>query len=198
MNQRGDVNLFFVLFVAGLTGTMILCALRLQRSFHLLEKRTELFLCVKETEGELTRFMTFMGRTNWAIRNVEKAKLIMLFIPGLQGGALEAEKAKRTLMLLQTSSLIPYLKKVAELKSKGCPLDPRILITPFALSGSGYQRESDGAAKLRKEKWTHQYLSLPYSLSVEWDAKDLNSLRPKFHRKSWENVARLSSILSSY
>ncbi len=198
MNQRGDVNLFFVLFVAGLSGVMILCALRLQRSFHLLEKRTELFLCVKETEGELSRYMKFMGRTNWAIKNIEKAKLIMMFIPGLQGGALEAEKAKRTLILLQNTGLIPYLKKTAELKSKGCPLDPRLLITPFELSGSGYQRETAGSAKLRKTKWTNQYLSSPYALSVEWDASGLDSLNPKLLRKSWESGAKLSSILSSY
>lgn len=198
MNQRGDVNLFFVIFVAGLSGVMLLCALRLQRSFRLLEKRTELFLCVKETEGELSRYMKFMGRTNWAIRNVEKAKYIMMFIPGLQGGALEAEKAKRTLILVQNTALVPYLKKFAVLKAKGCPVDPRLLITPFELSGAGYQRDHLGSAKLRKTIWTNQYVSLPYSLSVEWDASGFEAINPRLLRKSWENGAKLSSILSSY
>lgn len=198
MNQRGDMNLIFVLMVAGLTGVLILCALRLERSFHFLEKRTELFLCTKETEGELIRYLKFMGRTNWAIKNVEKAKLIMMFIPGLQGGALEAEKAKRTLMLLQTSGLIPYMKKLSELKAHGCLFDPRIFITPFILSGTGYQRGTDGTARLRSEKWTYRYVSLPYALSVEWNVTGLDSLNPRLRRKSWENGARLSSTLSSY
>jgi hypothetical protein len=198
MNERGEMNLIFVILVVGITGVLILCALRLQRSFSFLEKRTELFLCTKETEGELIRYMKFMGRTNWAIKNVEKAKLIMAFIPGLQGGALEAEKARRTLILLQNTSLIPYLKKLTSLKSRKCPLDPRLSITPFMLSGAGYQRKSDGTARLRNKKWIYRYVSLPYIVSVEWDANRIESLFPKVKRSSWENGAKLSSTLSSY
>ncbi len=198
MNQRGEMNLFFVLMVAGLSGIMILCALRLQRSFHLLEKRTELFLCTKETEGEIQQYMKFMGRTNWALKNLQKARLVMLFIPGLQGMALEGEKLKRTLILYQNLSLIPFLKKMAELKRRSCPMDPRIFITPFQLGGSVYQRGADGSALLRSSKWTYQYVSNPYSLSVEWDGSNFEAINPRFKRISKENAAKLSSILSSY
>jgi hypothetical protein len=122
----------------------------------------------------------------------------MMFIPGLQGGALEAEKAKRTLILLQNTSLVPYLKKVVELKTRGCPLDPRILKTPFYLSGVSYRRAQDGTAQLRNKKWTHHYVSLPYAVEVEWKADGYESVRPLLARKSWENGALLSSTLSSY
>lgn len=198
MNERGEMSLIFVVLIAGMTSVLILCALRLQKSFRHLEKRTELFLCVKEAEGELVRYMKFMGRTNWAIKNVDKAKLIMMFIPGLQGGALEAEKAKKTLILLQNGRLIPYLKKVSELKSRACPLDPGILITPFMLSGAVYQRSADGTARLRKEKWIYRYVSLPYAVSVDWNARGYEAIKPKLQRSSWENEAKLSSTLSSY
>lgn len=198
MNQKGEMNLVFILMVAGLSGVMILCALSLRKSFRLLERRTELFLCTKETEGEIHRYMKFMGRTNWAIKNVEKAKLIMMFIPGLQAGALKAEKAKRTLMLIQNTSLVPYLKKMAELKSRSCPMDPRIFITPFHLAGYGYQRSADSTAQLRSTKWSYQYVSFPYSLSVDWDANNFEAINPRLKRISRENGAKLSSILSSY
>lgn len=198
MNQKGEMNLVFVLMVAGLSGVMILCALSLQKSFRLLEKRTELFLCAKETEGEIHQFMKFMGRTNWAIKNVEKAKLIMMFIPGLQGGALKAEKAKQTLIYIQNTSLIPYLKKMAEMKSRNCPMDPRIFITPFHLAGFGFQRSADSTAQLRSSKWTYHYVSFPYSLSTDWDANNFEAINPRLKRISRENAARLSSILSSY
>lgn len=198
MNERGEMNLVFVILVAGISGVLILCSLRLHRSFSLLEKRTELFLCVRETEGELLRYMKFMGRTNWGIKNIEKAKLIMAFIPGLQGGALEAEKAKRTLILLQNSSLIPYLKKLSHLKSRGCPLDPRLHITPFMMSGTGYARKTNGTARLRNKKWTYHYVSLPYKISIDWQTVGLESLSPKIKRVSWEKGAKLSSTLSSY
>ena len=122
----------------------------------------------------------------------------MLFIPGLQGMALEGEKLKRTLILYQNVSLIPFMKKMAELKSRGCPMDPRIFITPFQLSGSVYQRGADGIALLRSSKWTYQYVSIPYSLSVEWDGSNFEAINPRFKRISWENAAKLSSILSSY
>jgi hypothetical protein len=198
MNQRGEINLLFVFMVAAMTGILVLCSMRLQRSFRLLEKRTHLFLCVKETEGELKRYMTFMGRTNWALKNLKKAQLVAMFIPGLQGAAMEGEKLKRTLIYLQNMSLVAYLKKVAELRSRDCPLDPRLLHTPFQLAGAGYKRADDDTAELRNEKWTFQYVSLPYVLSVDWDASGFESIRPAFVRISRENAARLSSTLSSY
>jgi hypothetical protein len=198
MNQRGEINLLFVFMVAAMTGILVLCSMRLQRSFKLLEKRTHLFLCVKETEGELKRYMTFMGRTNWALKNLQKARLVALFIPGLQGAALEGEGIKKLLISLQNLALVPYLKKVGELHSRGCPLDPRVLQTPFQLTGLGYKRALDSSARLRNEKWTYHYVSFPYALSVDWDASGFESIRPAFVRISRENGARLSSILSSY
>lgn len=192
------MNLFFVLIVACLSGVMILCALKLQRSFRMLEKRTELFLCMKETEGELTRYMKFMGRTNWALKNIEKVKLIALFVPGLQGVAADAEKAKKLLKYMQKAALVPYLKKLVALRSRGCPLDPRMVKTPFVLSGSGYARAWDDTAKLRSKKWTHHYVSLPYAISIDWNASGFESVRPVLNRRSSEKGARLLSILSSY
>ena len=198
MNQKGEVNLVFVLMVACLTGVMLLCALRLQHSFRLLEKRTHLFLCVKETEGEMIRYMKFMGRTNWAIRHLDKVKYLVILFPPLAGVAGNSEKAKKLLTLMQKTTLVPYMKKLSGLKARGCPIDPRLLQTPFVLSGSGYARGWDDTAKLRKEKWTYHYVSLPYAVSVDWDASRYESLRPRLVRISSEKTAKLSSILSSY
>lgn len=198
MNQRGEMNLVFVLIVVALTGVMILCALRLQRSFSLLQKRTELFLCAKETEGELVRYMTFMGRTNWALKNIRRVQLIAVLFPALLPIAGNAEKVRKAIQLLQDLSLIPYMKKLSELKSRGCPLDPRLLKTPFELGGFGYRRGSYGRAKLRNVKWTNYYVSYPYSVSVEWNASAYEAVWPTLARSSSEKAAKLSSILSSY
>ena len=198
MNERGEMNLFFVLMVVGLSGVMILSALSLQRSFKLIEKRTELFLCTKETEGEIHQYMKLMGRTNWALKNLQKARLVMILIPGLQGAALDAEKLKRALILYQNLNLFPFMKKLAQLKSRSCPMDPRILITPFQLAGAIYQRGADGTAILRSSQWTYHYVSIPYSLTVDWDARDFEAINPRLKRISKENAAKLSSILSSY
>ena len=198
MNQRGEMNLVLVLIVVALTSVMILCALRLQRSFSLMQKRTELFLCVKETEGELVRYMKFMGRTNWALKNIQKAQLIAVFFPPLLPLVGSAEKLRKALKLLQDVSLIPFVKKLSELKSRGCPLDPRLFKTPFELGLTGYQRGSYGRAKIRNEKWTYYYVSYPYTITVEWNAGAYEAVWPVLTRNSSEKTAKLSSILSSY
>lgn len=192
------MNLFFVVMLVCLSGVMVLCSLKLHRSFRLLEKRTELFLCMKESEGELQRYMKFMGRTNWGLKNLEKVKLIALFIPGLQGVAADAEKAKKLLIHIQNLGLVSYLKNLSGLKARGCPLDPRMLTTPFHLSGNGYSRSMDETAKLRSRQWSHYYLSYPYAVTVDWDASGYESIRPRLIRISSENAGKLSSILSSY
>jgi hypothetical protein len=198
MNEKGEMNLLFVLMVVGLSGILILCALRLQRSFGLLEKRTQLFLCVKETEGEMVRYMKVMGRTNWAIKHLDKVKYAVIFFPPLAALAANAEEAKKGLILIQNLTLIPYMKKLSDLRGRGCPLDLRMLKTPFEISGVGYARDGDDTAKLRSKKWSYAYVSFPYSISVDWNASGYEALKPLLKRNSWENGAKLSSILSSY
>lgn len=198
MNQRGEMNLFLVMMIACLSGVLILCALKLQRSFRLLEKRTELFLCMKETEGEFVRYMKIMGRTNWALKNLDKVKYVAVFFPVLAPLAVNAEKAKKQLLLLQNLTLVPYMKKLSDLKRRGCPLDPRMIKTPFELSALGYARSHDDTAKLRSTKWTFHYVSLPYAVAVDWNVTGYESVFPRIVRISSEKTARLSSILSSY
>jgi len=197
MNQRGDVTLTALLFLIALSALVSLSALELHRSFSLLKKRTQLFLCTKETKGEMHEFLRFMGRTNWALQNLEKAKLVMLVIPGLQGGAMKAHKTKKILKRLQNLRLIPYMKKLGQLKSKGCPLDPRLLQTPFHLSATGFQRGKYGEARLRSQKWRYQFVSLPYILELSINASGMISLNPRMEYSSQERGGRLFSHLSS-
>ncbi len=140
MNQKGETILFFVLILVVISGLFTLCGLELQRSFSLLQKRTNLFICVKQTKGEIHRYLDFMGKTNWALKNSSKAQLIATLIPGLQGIALNAEKMKKTLKHLQTGSLINYQAKILQLKIQGC----QIII---GLNQIGIQ--SNGALKSR-------------------------------------------------
>lgn len=69
MNERGDITLTSLFCLILISSLLLLTTLKLRRSFDLLQRRSELFLCAKETSGELERYLTFMGRTNWGIRN---------------------------------------------------------------------------------------------------------------------------------
>ncbi len=197
MNQKGEITLLSCCLILTLSGLVLLCSLELQKSFSLLRKRTDLFLCVKETKGEIHHFMKFMGRTNWAIKNINRASLIMAFIPGLQKAALDAQKAKKYLQYIQNGRLVSYLKTLKDLSGKSCPLDPRMFITPFKLGGTLLKRDGNGAALLREEKWTYYYFSKPYLLSIKIDAKKWEAISPKIRYQAEEKAAKLSSLLSS-
>ncbi len=196
MNQRGEATLLCVLILVVLSGLVTLCGLRLQHSFSILKKRTELFLCVKETKGELHSYMKFMGRTNWVLINTTRAQLVALFIPGLQGAAVNADKLKRIVKAAQNTSLVLYYKKLAELKSRGCPLDPRMVLTPFEVSGKGYKRGLDDRALIRSEKWTYIFLSKPYLLTLEIQSRGYEAINPRIKYIAEEKGAKLSSLLS--
>jgi hypothetical protein len=196
-NEKGEVTVLTTMLIAVLTGIVLLCALELQKSFSLLNRRTHLFLCVKETKGELNDFMKFMGRTNWAIKNINKASLVMMFIPGLQGIAADAQKAKKYLQYVQEGRTVLYMKTLADLRGRKCSTDPRMFITPFKIGSRLLKRDAHGAAELREEKWTYYYLSRPYLLQIEINASGFESLKPKIVYKSEEKAAKLSSLLSS-
>jgi hypothetical protein len=195
-NEKGEVTVLATMLIAVLTGIVLLCALELQKSFSLMKRRTHLFTCVKETKGEFHDFMKFMGRSNWAIKNINKASLVMLFIPGLQGVAADAQKAKKLIQKFQTLKLALYLKTLANLRARKCSTDPRMFLTPFQIS-KGFSRDHHGAAKLREEKWTYYFLSKPYLLQIEINASAFESLEPNIEYKAEEKGAKLSSLLSS-
>lgn len=197
MNQRGDVTLVSCLALFAMMCLVLLCSLELRKSFRLMEKRTKLFLCVKETKGEHHNFMKFMGQTNWGIKNINRASLIMMFIPGLQGVAADAQKAKKYLQYAQEIRLVSYLKTLAQLKAKKCSLDPRMFITPFKIGSRLLKRDADGAAELKEEKWTYYYFSKPYFLSLEVNASGFESVKPKLQYVTEEKLGTLSSLLSS-
>ncbi len=192
MNQKGEAILFFVLVLVVISGLFTLCGLELQRSFSLLQKRTNLFVCVKETKGEIHRYLKFMGKTNWALKNTSSAQVIAAFIPGFQGAALSAEKVKKAIKHLQTGALLNYHVQLQRLKIKGCPLDPRMLQSPFSLKAMKYQRDLSERTILRNSSWTYLYSSGPYLLTLKINAEKFDSMSPQIYYEAREKVERLS------
>lgn len=197
MNQRGEITLTAIFCLILMSSLLTLTVLKLEKSFELLEKRSHLFLCAKETSGEMKRYLTFMGRTNWGIKNTKRASLILVFIPGMQGAAVSADKIKKILIQVQNATLVAYLKKLNDLRRKGCPIDPRVLITPFEISGITYKRDLEDAAKLRKKEWTYYLLEKPYLLELSFDAKRMERINPKIIVTSEERGAKFSSLFFS-
>jgi len=196
MNERGEIVLSTCLINFVLLSIFLLCTYELKQSFSLLEKRTQLFLCTKEAKGELSNYLKTMGRSNWAIKNINKAKLVMLFIPGLQGIAMNTEKAKKYLQHYQNISTVSYLKNLSLLSQKSCLLDPRMFITPFKFGQALLERNSEGAAILREEKWIYLYSSKPYLLTVEINAAKVEAIKPQLNFITQEKWGKLPYPLS--
>ncbi len=192
MNQRGDVTLVAALLLFALTGLVLLAALELQRSFRLLERRTRLFLCIREVNGELADLLRVTGRANWGIRNAQRASTLAVLIPGLQGAAGSAQKVKIFLQRLQDVKIAAFLAGLGGLRGRGCPLDPRLFATPFE-----FPRDREGALRLKEQKWTYGFISRPYFLSVETRIQNWEAVTPRLGLRSSENRARFFSPWSS-
>jgi len=197
-NQKGEATLFCVLILVALSGLLTLCALELQYSFGLLKKRTHLILCVKETKGELHRYLKHMGRLNWLIKNTTRAQAVAVFFPPLWPHVANAFKLKKLAKTFQAAATPLYFNKVRDLKKRGCPIDPRIYLNPYELgSDYGFKRTLDGAARIRKTKWTYHFLEKPYFLTLNVDAAEAEALYPKVEYRVEEKLETLSSLLSS-
>lgn len=164
-----------VLGVTVLTGVMLLTSLELRRSYRELQRRTELLLCAKETKGELGRHLRLMGQTNWGIRNLKKLALITAFVPGLQTAAKSADEARKLLQAAQDLSLVSYLNSLRRLGARSCPMDPRLVMTPFITRGISHQRDPSGAAILRSKTCQFDLRSSPYHLRLGAELKALET-----------------------
>ena len=156
MNQKGEITLISCLIILAFSSFILLAATELRFSFNGLKRRTELFLCTKEVKGELHQLLKFTGRTNWAIKNTKKLSLVMAFIPGLQGAAVNTERAREFLKRAQDLKYKYYLSSLLTLQLKGCPVDPAMYRPPWKLS-----RNADGSLELKEKKWRHDYFSRP-------------------------------------
>jgi hypothetical protein len=194
MNQKGEATLLCVLLIVVISSLLTLSVLELGRTFSNIQNRTKLFLCTKETKGEIDLYLKFMGRTNWGLKNITKASLLMIFIPGLQGAALSTPKIKRIIKQAQNIRLLLYLKTLGELKKKGCPLDPRMAMTPFKLSVTGHERDLDETVIMRNKEWKYHFTKGSYFLQLTISEKDLESLFPKIEYKVEEKLEKFSFL----
>ena len=197
-NQKGVAVLFCTLFLVALSGLLTLCGLELQHHFSLMKKRTHLFLCAKETKGELDLYLKSVGRLNWLLKNISKAQAVAIFYPPLWTVVGNAEKLKRLAKILQGAELARYETQISKLKARSCPIDPQLILTPYKIGTDlGFQRSHDGSAVRRKQEWTYYFLEKPYLLTLKVNTTKNESIHPKILYETMEKGAILSSLLSS-
>jgi len=186
MNQRGEMLSLSTLLILVMSSFLILCSLELRKEHLELKNRSRLFLCTKEFKGELTSFMSQMGRTNWAIKNLDQLSKASLLIPGFQGVAMKSAKARKLIILYQNTLLISYLKKLGALKGKSCPIAHEIFKTPYQITFTGFIRDKLGGALLRNSHLTYSLKSGRNILLLKSSLRDIEKMRPDIFIESSE------------
>lgn len=173
------MKLFFIALCSVLLSKGVLLILLNQYHFQEIKARGELMLCLKETKGELHQFIVSVEKLNWAINHIDKAKYL-IFIPGLQGVAVNAEKAKKLIQRYQDFTLGQYLLKLAGLQ-KRCRLSAHAFMTPYQISPKGFKRQFDGTTQWRRDKWNTHILGQLELAQIEIKSKKINRLNPEIN-----------------
>ncbi len=189
MNQKGDTTMFSIFFLMTISGLLILGTLELQRNLELLKRRSKLFLCTKIAKSELDKHLRYLSRTNWALKNISRANLLAIFIPGFQGASLSSSRLKKLIKTYQHLELLRYLNKLREMGIKGCSVDPKMFKTPFEINLSGYKRNIDETIKQREEKWEYQFVHSPFQLNLKIHSPKSVNLKPQINYSVEERPA---------
>lgn len=150
------MKLYLAALVSLLLSLGVLLFLLTHHQFKQMKARGDLMLCLKEVKGELHDFIILTERMNWAIKHIDKAKYLV-FIPGLQAVAANAEKTKKYIQKYQDFTLTQYLLKLTKLKRR-CHMSPSSFMTPYQITVSGFRRHFDGTTQWRNEQWSLQIL----------------------------------------
>lgn len=191
MNQRGDCTLLGILVILAMSSLLTLTSLSLVRSFRKLKQRTNLILCLKEIKGEESQLYHFIAKTNFAIKNISRAKKVAVLIPGLQTSAMNAEAIKKIIQQSQDLRLFSHLKKMAKLKAQNCPLPFNLGQSPYQLGPKGLIRNPEGITILRKQEWNYFFYIKPYAVEMKCRAHKYDSQAFKLKCQTSENVATL-------
>ena len=196
MNQRGEVLLTscLVIFLGSLL--FLLAILEVKKSFHNLQKRSKIILCTKEMKGEIKNLLIFTGRANWAIKNINRAEIIMTIFPDLRVGKIGAKGLKKSIKVMQNLKVISFLKFVTLSNQKGCPFNMAMFKTPFKRRGISLKRNINGGLILRKKTWKYHLRLSPYNIKMTIKTRNWESLFPKVDFYFQEKKERLFPYFS--
>ncbi len=197
MSQKGEVTSFLIFMLMIFSSLLIYCALKLELNFIHLKKRTNLLLCSKMSIQEVVRHVSFISKTNWAIKNAHKIKTISLLVPGLQGVALKAENIKTSLKALQEFEYLRHLKNLKKIKVQKCEMNIKTFLTPFKHDFTLYQRDKQQAILLRSSHWEYNFSNNPFSIKFILRLKDISQINPNFSYQTKDNLERFQSIWRS-
>ena len=183
MNQKGEILVVSCLVIFLGSALFLLTFLQLKKSFTQLQRRAKIFLCVKEAKGELHSLLSFNGRLNWAIKNINRAQLVTHMIPGVS--FVSAKALKKSLQQLQQVKIVSFLKNLALSSKKGCPIDLNMMKTPFKNAGLSFKRDFEGRLILREQKWTYKFNLSPYTIRIEVDATHWERIKPVIYFQSF-------------
>lgn len=189
------MKLFFIALTSLFLSLALLLMLLNEYHFRQIKERGELMLCLKETKGELHQFILLTEKLNWAIKHIDKAKYLV-FIPGLQAVAANAEKAKNLIQKYQDLSLAHYLIKLTQLQRR-CRLAPNAYKTPYLITVRGFKRHFDGTTFWRMEQWNTKIFGKYEYAQITISSKKGSLKNPEIKYQYSINKVSVLSLLPS-
>lgn len=166
-NQKGNTSFAgIIILLIVFTSALLL----IQNKLHLIKKTKEIsksFLCTKKYTGLYKLHYKKIQKLNKAIFLLNTSKKASIFIPyiGLIF-AKNVQSAEKTLILIQNTIHVSYMKNMYTLFREGCSFTPNIFKTAFVHKGFSLERDSFNRAKLRKKEWKVYYLSMVQRLKI--------------------------------
>jgi predicted neutral ceramidase superfamily lipid hydrolase len=143
-----------------------------------IRERSLVYLCAKEFHQKQNSFIDKIETINLALISSQYLKFVTLLIPG-SFVLTNASSKEIEIMLkkLQDLLLISYLKNLAMLKKKSCPLPLDSYKTPYVLSGLVFERNLNHQTVLRKLSWQiliakpQTQLLMQFEVQAKWKKK---------------------------
>jgi len=180
---------FYALSLLLFLSLTILLGLSLVLNYKKQKARSELFVCVKKVKLLSQKHLEIMGKTSWAIKNLDTFAKITLFIPGFQSGSLKAEELKKALMVYQEAEDKKFIAQLLRLNGANCLIKPQFLSGFFQHSGVLLLRQKS-LPIFRELKWEVTFQNFYSTLSLEFFIKKFSSIHPRINILSGERMGR--------
>lgn len=144
-----------LLFCMVLTSILTVTVIKKINIHIKLKKTLQQYNCIKEYNGKSKKYISFMKKTNWIIKNIHNSEIFLIFFPHLTIAKSSIKFAKNALKKSQTIKTFSYLEKIRRLKATGCPISINAYIAPYNV----FKRNKDETAPLRKREWNIWFIS---------------------------------------
>jgi len=177
LNQKGEVTSVTILFFILLFGAVVLYGYSKILIVNKVQNRLKFTLCIKEYNEATKQVIRRIGKGNKLIKLIVVGETATIAATGGSATAAKAatKYAKKLLKLKQTVHHFSYMKNIATLQRKKCPLPITSNITLYKLKNEGLFEQRN----LRRKEWKVVFLQKGNNGILKYSLEDQLSQGPQ-------------------